>query len=213
MSSPTICLRLLPRRCDATWTTTTSGRRPLSRLVTEKTRSLGKARSRSGRETLGESRLYLLLDSTATLAVAPVERAANSCPLPLVRRRSTLMYNHRVKQVDCVDLDPYGTAAPFLDAALQATADGGTSRTLCLQGVRRPSLTPCTVSPPRSARHHLHRHGRHRRSQLPGEVVGLHTPLGPPSCDLIAGLTRLVSLTASQITPESLDDRRTLTRL
>lgn len=37
----------------------------------------------------------------------------------------TLMYDHRVNQVNCVDLDPYGTAAPFLDAALQATADGG----------------------------------------------------------------------------------------
>ncbi|CED83675.1 -dimethylguanosine trna methyltransferase [Phaffia rhodozyma] len=36
-----------------------------------------------------------------------------------------LMYNHRKSKVDCVDLDPYGTAAPFLDGAIQATADGG----------------------------------------------------------------------------------------
>lgn len=35
------------------------------------------------------------------------------------------MYNHRANRVDCVDLDPYGTAAPFLDGAIQATSDGG----------------------------------------------------------------------------------------
>jgi tRNA G26 N,N-dimethylase Trm1 len=27
--------------------------------------------------------------------------------------------------VDVVDLDPYGTAAPFIDGAVQAVADGG----------------------------------------------------------------------------------------
>ncbi|CAA7271664.1 unnamed protein product [Cyclocybe aegerita] len=39
----------------------------------------------------------------------------------------TLMYNHREekKRVDVVDLDPYGTAAPFIDAAVQAVTDGG----------------------------------------------------------------------------------------
>ncbi|KAI6028745.1 tRNA methyltransferase [Pisolithus orientalis] len=38
-----------------------------------------------------------------------------------------LMYNHRTEKsrVDVVDLDPYGTAAPFLDAAVQAVTDGG----------------------------------------------------------------------------------------
>lgn len=35
------------------------------------------------------------------------------------------MYSHRSSRVDCIDLDPYGTAAPFLDSALQATEDGG----------------------------------------------------------------------------------------
>ena len=37
------------------------------------------------------------------------------------------MYEHRApaKRVDVVDLDPYGTAAPFVDAAIQAVADGG----------------------------------------------------------------------------------------
>lgn len=40
---------------------------------------------------------------------------------------STLMYNHREerKRVDVVDLDPYGTAAPFIDAAVQCVNDGG----------------------------------------------------------------------------------------
>ncbi|KAJ7632658.1 N2 N2-dimethylguanosine tRNA methyltransferase [Roridomyces roridus] len=39
----------------------------------------------------------------------------------------TLMYNHREsnKRVDVVDLDPYGTAAPFIDAAVQCVKDDG----------------------------------------------------------------------------------------
>jgi tRNA (guanine26-N2/guanine27-N2)-dimethyltransferase len=37
------------------------------------------------------------------------------------------MYSHREdkRRVDVVDLDPYGTAAPFLDAAIQSISDGG----------------------------------------------------------------------------------------
>jgi hypothetical protein len=40
------------------------------------------------------------------------------------------MYTHREekKRVDVVDLDPYGTAAPFIDAALQCIKDGGEQR-------------------------------------------------------------------------------------
>ena len=40
---------------------------------------------------------------------------------------SALMYSHRDPQarVDIVDLDPYGTAAPFIDGAVQAVRDGG----------------------------------------------------------------------------------------
>lgn len=40
---------------------------------------------------------------------------------------SSLMYNHRdlKRRVDVVDLDPYGTASPFIDAAVQAVNDGG----------------------------------------------------------------------------------------
>ncbi|KAH7103878.1 N2,N2-dimethylguanosine tRNA methyltransferase [Auriculariales sp. MPI-PUGE-AT-0066] len=38
----------------------------------------------------------------------------------------TLMYSHRTDNiVDCVDLDPYGTAAPFVDSAVQCINDGG----------------------------------------------------------------------------------------
>ncbi|GBE82152.1 tRNA (guanine(26)-N(2))-dimethyltransferase [Sparassis crispa] len=38
-----------------------------------------------------------------------------------------LMYNHHAEKerVDVVDLDPYGTAAPFIDAAVQCVTDGG----------------------------------------------------------------------------------------
>lgn len=37
------------------------------------------------------------------------------------------MYNHRAEKLrfDVVDLDPYGSAVPFLDAAIGAVADGG----------------------------------------------------------------------------------------
>ena len=37
------------------------------------------------------------------------------------------MYHHRdpLQQFDVVDLDPYGSASPFLDAAVQTVADGG----------------------------------------------------------------------------------------
>ncbi|SPO27908.1 related to N2,N2-dimethylguanosine tRNA methyltransferase [Ustilago trichophora] len=39
----------------------------------------------------------------------------------------TLMYTHRdpQKRFDVVDLDPYGSAAPFIDGGIQSVADGG----------------------------------------------------------------------------------------
>lgn len=45
--------------------------------------------------------------------------------------RSALMYSHRTDKarVDVVDLDPYGTAAPFIDAAVQSVNDGGDDMT------------------------------------------------------------------------------------
>ena len=38
-----------------------------------------------------------------------------------------LMYQHKdaANRFDVIDLDPYGTASPFLDSAVQAVADGG----------------------------------------------------------------------------------------
>jgi tRNA G26 N,N-dimethylase Trm1 len=46
---------------------------------------------------------------------------------PLFQRNSALLYHHRSDQhrVEVIDLDPYGTAAPFIDGAVQAVADGG----------------------------------------------------------------------------------------
>ncbi|EIW85156.1 N2,N2-dimethylguanosine tRNA methyltransferase [Coniophora puteana RWD-64-598 SS2] len=44
-----------------------------------------------------------------------------------------LMYNHRAEKsrVDVVDLDPYGTAAPFIDGAVQCIEDGGLMCVTC----------------------------------------------------------------------------------
>jgi tRNA (guanine26-N2/guanine27-N2)-dimethyltransferase len=37
-----------------------------------------------------------------------------------------LMYQHRYKKkFHCVDIDPYGSPSPFVDAAVQCVADGG----------------------------------------------------------------------------------------
>lgn len=38
-----------------------------------------------------------------------------------------LMYQHQKapERFDVIDLDPYGSPAPFLDAAVQAVSDGG----------------------------------------------------------------------------------------
>ncbi|GAA5941309.1 tRNA (guanine26-N2)-dimethyltransferase [Sporobolomyces koalae] len=43
------------------------------------------------------------------------------------------MYQHRGEEqrFDCVDLDPYGSAVPFLDAAMNAIADGGLMCVTC----------------------------------------------------------------------------------
>lgn len=40
---------------------------------------------------------------------------------------STLIYNHRLEsdRVEVIDLDPYGTAAPFIDSSIQGVQDGG----------------------------------------------------------------------------------------
>ena len=48
----------------------------------------------------------------------------------------TLMYSNRasaagMEAFDVVDLDPYGTAAPFLDSAVQAVSHGGLLNVTC----------------------------------------------------------------------------------
>lgn len=50
------------------------------------------------------------------------------------------MYEHRepLKNFDVIDLDPYGTASPFLDSAVQAVADGGL---LCVTCTDMPTLS------------------------------------------------------------------------
>ena len=42
-------------------------------------------------------------------------------------KSSTILYAHRAQRerFDVIDLDPYGTAAPFIDGAVQAVQDGG----------------------------------------------------------------------------------------
>ncbi|KAJ7905527.1 N2,N2-dimethylguanosine tRNA methyltransferase, partial [Mycena olivaceomarginata] len=59
----------------------------------------------------------------------------------------TLMYNHREpsKRVDVVDIDPYGTAAPFIDAAVQCIRD---DEMVCepLQNLGRTTNFPSSFS-------------------------------------------------------------------
>jgi tRNA (guanine26-N2/guanine27-N2)-dimethyltransferase len=38
---------------------------------------------------------------------------------------NAMMYSRRTKRVDVIDLDPYGTATPFIDAAIQAISSDG----------------------------------------------------------------------------------------
>ncbi|CAN6638383.1 tRNA (guanine(26)-N(2))-dimethyltransferase, mitochondrial [Trichomonascus vanleenenianus] len=44
---------------------------------------------------------------------------------------SLFMYKHKQKRVHVVDLDPYGSATPFVDAAVQAVADDGLMLVTC----------------------------------------------------------------------------------
>ena len=51
-----------------------------------------------------------------------------------------LMYQHRepTEQYDVIDLDPYGSASPFLDPAVQAVADGGLLCVTCTGTLHNP---------------------------------------------------------------------------
>ena len=81
------------------------------------------------------------------------------------------MYSHSAERsrVDVVDLDPYGTAAPFVDAAVQCITDGGMPlptnpsqfRPQVYWGITRPFMRD--VYGPLGLGH----------QQLSGEMVGL----------------------------------------
>ncbi|KAF8344252.1 N2 N2-dimethylguanosine tRNA methyltransferase, partial [Cantharellus anzutake] len=74
---------------------------------------------------------YVIANDLSPEATAVMRRNVDINGLGKVRVHEgdacTLMYNHREERqrVDVIDLDPYGTAAPFMDAAVQAVADGG----------------------------------------------------------------------------------------
>ena len=82
------------------------------------------------------------LDSKAT-DQAKINLTRNGCDMKKVtvhnEDATLLMYMHRSPdyntpesaQYDVIDLDPYGTAAPFLDAAVQSVRDGGLLAVTC----------------------------------------------------------------------------------
>lgn len=70
----------------------------------------------------------LLEDATKAAAANCRLNNADESKIKIHTRDATmLMYEHRVaaKHFDVIDLDPYGSACPFLDSAVQAVADGG----------------------------------------------------------------------------------------
>ncbi|KAI0054115.1 N2,N2-dimethylguanosine tRNA methyltransferase [Auriscalpium vulgare] len=72
-----------------------------------------------------------LADGVADARTEDINPAARKSKLGKVRINEgdarALMYHHSQERnrVDVVDLDPYGTAAPFIDAAVQCINDGG----------------------------------------------------------------------------------------
>ncbi|RUS21827.1 hypothetical protein BC937DRAFT_91357 [Endogone sp. FLAS-F59071] len=76
---------------------------------------------------------YILANDLEQDAVNSIRRnvAYNGLTEDLVRPNKgdamAVMYAHREegKRFDVIDLDPYGTASPFIDGAVQALADGG----------------------------------------------------------------------------------------
>lgn len=56
---------------------------------------------------------------------------AASTVTPNAGDASMLMYQHKAKNVHVVDLDPYGSATPFMDSAVQAVQDGGLLLVTC----------------------------------------------------------------------------------
>lgn len=56
---------------------------------------------------------------------------AQSVVVPNEGDASMAMYGYKSKNVHVVDLDPYGSATPFMDAAVQAVRDGGLLLVTC----------------------------------------------------------------------------------
>ena len=97
------------------------------------------------------------------------------------------MYSHSPEntRVDVVDLDPYGTAAPFIDAAVQCVKDGGQSA----QFVDCHSLT-CICLPHRLVVRNMHRSRGSRFDKLFRKMVS-----HPLSGIITASQTPTASLT------------------
>lgn len=80
------------------------------------------------------------------------------------------MYQHQrvTTRFDVIDLDPYGSPAPFLDVAVQAVSEGGEARLMQVvqeQGLGCLKDSHCLVPPCRAAVRDLHRHGSAGREQ------------------------------------------------
>ncbi len=60
------------------------------------------------------------------------------------------MYQHRdpLDQYDVIDLDPYGSAAPFIDPAVQAVADGGLLCVTCTGLNQQKCVPDCCLDMP-----------------------------------------------------------------
>ena len=93
---------------------------------------------------------------SARLRRGPWGRGLRICPLA----PRMLMYQHQKasERFDVIDLDPYGSPASFLDAAVQAVSEGGEARLLrgsvrCRawgvteSSLLRPSPQGCCASP------------------------------------------------------------------
>lgn len=80
------------------------------------------------------------------------------------------MYQHQKasERFDVIDLDPYGSPAPFLDAAVQAVSEGGEAgigNTQSGVGAGCWEGHHCPAPPHRTSVCHLHGHGSIGREQ------------------------------------------------
>ncbi|KAK7203841.1 N2,N2-dimethylguanosine tRNA methyltransferase [Myxozyma melibiosi] len=80
----------------------------------------------------------VIANDFSAAAVSAIERNVkyNAAPAAQIVKPShgdanMVMYSHKSTPFHCIDLDPYGTAAPFVDAAVQAIADDGLLLVTC----------------------------------------------------------------------------------